>query len=144
MRKIWIALILFLTACQSGQVDKGSVPSPKAASISCTAAYRSNPDRQIEREESITFVDQRSEMTIIFADMVFNAAYYAGEADNERNLRVWVSPEDSDDVILTQLYQLEQNSGPINQFVGGHGFTGLNYIYHPESGAEMQYWCSSE
>ncbi|NIW43631.1 MAG: hypothetical protein GWN30_02280, partial [Gammaproteobacteria bacterium] len=82
MRKIWIALILFLTACQSGQVDKGSVPSPKAASISCTAAYRSNPDRQIEREESITFVDQRSEMTIIFADMVFNAAYYAGEADN--------------------------------------------------------------
>ncbi|HUV93017.1 MAG TPA: hypothetical protein VMV80_08020 [Anaerolineales bacterium] len=34
------------------------------------------------------------------------------------------------------------DSGPQNQFIGGHGFTGLNYSYQPDSGAELQYWCA--
>ena len=25
---------------------------------------------------------------------------------------------------------------------GGHGFTGLNYVFQPDSSAEMQFFCS--
>lgn len=32
-------------------------------------------------------------------------------------------------VFHSTLYQLETDSGPQNQLVGGHGFTGLNYSY---------------
>ena len=38
------------------------------------------------------------------------------------------------------LYQF--SSPPKNQFAGGHGFTGLHYVHHPESGAELQFWAT--
>jgi hypothetical protein len=28
-----------------------------------------------------------------------------------------------------------------DQFIGGHGFTGLAYVFHPASGGEIQYFC---
>ncbi len=40
-------------------------------------------------------------------------------------------------------YQLPSDSGTQNQFIGGYGFTGLNYSYQPDSGAELQYWCAA-
>ncbi len=45
-------------------------------------------------------------------------------------------------VSQSTLYQLPPDSGPQNQFGGGHGFTGLNYSYAPDSTAELQYWCA--
>lgn len=142
MLKLWIFITLILAACQADQPAPGSVDFPKAESITCTTAYRSDVSQGIEREQSITFGDGRAEESIQFTDLIFNAAYYSGEADNERNLRVWVTPVDAEDVILSQLYQLPQDAGPVNQFVGGHGFTGLNYVYHPTSTAELQFWCA--
>jgi len=29
---------------------------------------------------------------------------------------------------------------PENGMAGGHGFSGLHYVYHPESEAELQFW----
>lgn len=137
MGKLLILLIVLLSAC--GSVD---VTVPKAETISCTAAYRASVEQGIEREETISFSNADSEQSFAFAEMTFHAAYSAGEADNERNLRVWVT--DSDDALLnTTLYQFDIDSGPQNQFVGGHGFTGLNYSYAPNSTAELQFWCES-
>jgi hypothetical protein len=48
------------------------------------------------------------------------------------------------DPLTSHLYQLPQDSGPTDQFVGAHGFTGLNYVYHPDSGVELQFWCAVE
>lgn len=106
----------------------------------------------IEREETLTFTDADAEQSIAFADLVFHAAHSTGAVDNERALRLWVtdasaSPGTStgDTVVLhTTLYQLPLDSGPQNQFIGGHGFTGLNYSYAPASGAELQYWCVAQ
>lgn len=138
MRKIWILLLgLLLAACGGGETDV----APKAEQIVCTAAYRSSVEVGIEREETLTFTDADAEQSVAFAEMTFHAAYRAGVADNERNLRVWVTG--SEDALLhSTLFQLSPDSGPQDQFVGGHGFTGLNYSYVPDSTAELQYWCA--
>ena len=141
MRKFWIfwGMVLVLAACGVG--GETAVPA-KAQQISCTAAYRSSVQVGIEREETLTFTDADAEQSVAFADLLFHAAYHTGAADNERNLRVWVT-DSNDDLMHATLYQLETDSGPQNQFVGGHGFTGLTYSYHPTSGAEMQFWCEA-
>ncbi|MCB9420199.1 MAG: hypothetical protein H6667_10355 [Ardenticatenaceae bacterium] len=149
MRKVWILLLgLLLAACGGGEADV----APQAESIVCTAAYRSSTEVGIEQEETFTFTDVDDELRATFGEMMFHAAYDAGGADNERNLRVWVTDASASlstgaaetAVYHSTLFQLETNGGPQNQFVGGHGFTGLNYSYAPDSTAELQYWCAAE
>jgi hypothetical protein len=137
MRKLWILIGLMwgLVACGA------ETAVPKAENITCTVAYRHSVEQGIEREETITFADSDDEQSISFTDRVFHAAYSAGEMDNERTLRVWVTDIDETAVSQSTLYQLPPDSGPQNQFGGGHGFTGLNYSYVPDSTAELQYWC---
>jgi hypothetical protein len=72
------------------------------------------------------------------------AAYRTGAADNQRNLRLWVTDAAETAVAHSTLYQFEPDSGPQNQFVGGHGFTGLNAAYQASSGAELKYWCAAD
>jgi len=147
MGKFLVFLIVLLTACGGAEAAV-----PKAETISCTAAYRASVQQGIEREETIMFGDTDSQQSIPFTDMVFHATYNAGEADRERNMRVWVtgaspslsSSTDETAVYHSTLYQLPRNSGPQNQFVGGHGFTGLNYSYQPDSAAELQFWCEAK
>ena len=147
MRRYFVFLIVLLSACGGAETAV-----PKAETISCTAAYRASVAQGIEREETILFSDTDSEQSIAFSDMVFHAAYSVGEADNERNMRVWVTgggetpalSEAETAVYHSTRYQLPLNSGPQNQFVGGHGFTGLTYSYQPESGAELQFWCEAK
>ena len=134
-----LTLILFLAACSGSPAD-----APKAETISCTAAYRASASQGVEREETITFSDTDSEQSISFTELVFHASYHAGEVDNERNLRLWVSDVAESVVYQTTLYQLPTDSGPQNQFLGGHGFTGLLYSYQTDSNAELQYWCEAE
>ena len=141
MHKLWIffGLVLVLAACGGGV----GTAVPLAESISCTAAYRSSVEVGIEREETLTFTDADGEQLVAFTDMTFHAAYDAGGADNERNLRVRVTDAAETAVYHSTLFQFEPDSGPQNQFVGGHGFTGLNYSYAPGSTAELQYWCEA-
>jgi hypothetical protein len=39
------------------------------------------------------------------------------------------------------LYQLQTGARPLNEFVGDHGFTGLNWVRDPASGETVQYAC---
>jgi hypothetical protein len=139
-RFLALAGVFLLAACSSGGEPPASQP-PLADTISCHAAYRADVSQPIEREETITFGADDDEQSVAFADMVFHAAYSSGELDGERALRVWVTDAEDTTVLQSHLYQLDPASGPVNQFVGGHGFTGLNYGYHPTSSAELQFWC---
>lgn len=139
MRRVLVLIGLLLVACGG---TAGTETAAKSSTITCTIAYRSSVERGIEREENITFTDSDAEQSVTFADMVFHAVYSTGEEDNERALRLWVTKGEDTAVTQSTLYQLPIDSGPENQFVGGHGFTGLNYSYHP-SGAEMQFWCEA-
>jgi hypothetical protein len=143
MQKLWILgglWSLFLLVACSGT----PTTAPKAETITCTVAYRADITGSIEQEEAITFTDSDDEQSVAFADMMFHAAYSTGEADNERTLRVWVTDGEDLGIYQSHLYQLSPDSGPQNQFVGGHGFTGLNYSYAPDSSAELQFWCATD
>jgi hypothetical protein len=94
--------------------------------------------------DTLRLPDEDSTGSIPYIYLEFHAAYTDGRADGERALRVWVTPTGTDDVIVTHLYQLPADDGPTDQFVGGHGFTGLNYAFDPVSGSELQYWCEAD
>jgi hypothetical protein len=130
---------LFLSSCRAAPTT-----APRASSITCNTAYRSSSGVPIEREENVIFGDMDAIESVNFADLTFNAQYSGGEMNNERALRLWVTEAGGNVELLSQLYQLAQDSGPQNQFVGGHGFTGLNYAYHPTTGAELQFWCTGD
>jgi len=44
---------------------------------------------------------------------------------------------DTSKLLLTSLFQLTNKL--VNQ-IAHHGFTGLQYIYHPRTGSELQFW----
>ncbi|MEM7802133.1 MAG: hypothetical protein AAF633_23270 [Chloroflexota bacterium] len=135
-----LSLILILAACGQGE---SSTP-PLSESITCTAAYRAAVTGPLEAENTFTFSNEDREETLSFDALTLRAVYRNGAFDGERNLLIQITASADDRLLQTQLYQLSLESGPANQFVGGHGFTGLNYSYAPESGAELQYWCVAE
>lgn len=135
-----LSVALTVTACGG----RAAAETAKAETITCTAAYRSSVEVGIEQEETFTFTDRDDQLSALFGELMFHTAYDAGGADNERNLRVWVTGPAETAVYHSTLYQLPIDSGPQNQFVGGHGFTGLSYSSAPDSTAELQYWCMAE
>ncbi|HSJ27186.1 MAG TPA: hypothetical protein VLB67_03180 [Acidimicrobiia bacterium] len=116
----------------------------RADAIVCSTAYRVSTSESLTGTDTLRLADEDSGGSIPYVYLEFHAAYTDGRADGERALRVWVTPTGTDEVIVTHLYQLPPDTGPTDQFVGGHGFTGLNYAYDPVSGAELQYWCETE
>lgn len=132
-------LSFLLAACGGTPVAE----PPSADMIRCTAAYRSATTQPLEQEETLTFTNTSAEQTAVFTTMTLHTAYNSGTADNERNLRVWVTDTAETTTYHSTLYQFPLDSGPQNQFVGGHGFTGLTYSYAPDSTAELQFWCEA-
>jgi len=115
----------------------------RSAEIVCHTAYRVSTSDQLTGTDTVQILDERSSRSIPYIYLEFHAEYTPGFDDNERALRVWVTPSASEQLLAVQLYQLPTEEGPVDQFVGGHGFTGLNYVYDPVSGAELQYWCEA-
>jgi hypothetical protein len=131
------AVVLLVAACGGG--DDG-----RAGVIVCSTAYRVSVSEALTEPDQVRFVDEDATQSVPYIYLELHAEYRTGRVDGERSLRLWVTPTGAEDVLVTQLYQLPEDSGPTNQFVGGHGFTGLNYAYDPVSGAELQYWCEAE
>ena len=67
---------------------------------------------------------------------------YNDDRYDGRSLLTYVYSTSSGKLIEQSLFQLDRQKGPVNQFIGGHGFTGLHYVYAPDSAAELQYVCS--
>jgi hypothetical protein len=134
-----LALVLLAACAATGE----QAAPARAEVITCHVAYRGNPGGPIEREEVLTLADENGEGSLLFVEMAFHASYRAGIPDNERALRIEITPPEQQTAITTQLYQLQVDRGPANQFVGGHGFTGLTYVYS-ENGAELQFWCTAD
>jgi hypothetical protein len=131
-----VPVLLILGSCS------GTQTTPVPLNIDCHLAYRSSVTMGIEREETLSFSATDDSQTVAFSQLQFQAQYWAGaEQWAERALKVSVLPAESSNELAAQLYQLSKTEPLRNQFVGDHGFTGLHYIYHPTSGAELQYWC---
>lgn len=137
--KKWVllGLIVLLLGC-SGPAGLPVVDE----AIMCHAAYRSSAG-PIERETALYLEESGMSSDTAFSDMALQALYSRGEGEGGRALALRVTTVESEQLIASQLYQFAPGIEPQNDFVGGHGFTGLNYAYHPASGAELQYWCTA-
>jgi hypothetical protein len=67
---------------------------------------------------------------------------YSDDRYEGRSLVTYVYRASTSKLIEETLFQFDREGEPLNQFTGEHGFTGLHYVYAPDSGAELQYMCS--
>lgn len=142
MNSLVVAAILAIFIAGCG--DDGDPSGGRAEAIVCNSAYRTTVTEPPTEGGAMRLADENATDSVAYDDLELHAEYRDGRTDGERSLRVWVTEVGVADPIVSQLYQLTPDEGPQNQFVGGHGFTGLAYVYHPESGAELQYWCAAE
>ena len=127
----------------------GCSPSPEEAggqsvvpvSIDCRVFYRPSVTETLS-ESAVTLTTSGDHEIIEFDDMEFSAQYWDDQFEG-RSLLISVASPDTGDEVVRQLYQMDRGKSLINQFIGGHGFTGLIYVYHPSSPAELQCFCEA-
>lgn len=112
--------------------------------ITCHLAYRPNTGSRITQEDTIVIENKNTDLQQTIGEFNFNILYLDGSMGGERSLRLSVTPTNGTNEITAHLYQLPQHNGPSNQFIGGHGFTGLTYVTDVVSNAELQFWCTAE
>jgi hypothetical protein len=134
----WLPVLLLagLSACG----EQTAMPYP----LTCHTTYRPNTSAPIEHEDQLALTQLTiNPLTRRYADLSFHAQYLS-EQGTSPSLNLFVTLPNSSERLTSILYQLPQATAPANQFVGGHGFTGLHYVYHPSSGAELQFWCVAD
>ncbi len=108
--------------------------------LTITASYRP------ESRTKMLIRRDRNPQKVTFGGFDFQALYN-DEPETGRSLQLIVTPIVKPGVnnlpIASQVYSLKSGQVPRNQFLSGHGFTGLNTIYNPKDFSELQYSCVS-
>jgi hypothetical protein len=133
-----IAVLLVFVSSACSDETQG-----RAATMVCNTAYRVSTAETLTEPDQLRFEDEDSTQSMPYIYLELHAQYSTGRGDGERSLRLWVTPTAADNILVSHLFQLPDDTGPENQFLGDHGFTGLNFAYDPVSGAELQYWCEA-
>jgi hypothetical protein len=136
---VFVLMLVSLLACTPGEDMLGGRESV-ALEIECQVFYRPSVGQSPGDGTVIDLVGHGDRGTSEYTDMVFDAQFNDDPGEGP-SLVISVTAKDSGDQILRQLYQIDRAKGLQNQFIGGHGFTGLVYVYHPASSAELQYFC---
>jgi hypothetical protein len=120
--------------------DQPKQPQAKAVKVECHLYYRTAPDKPfVDKTHEIIIpvasgpvaeIDQSQKKVEKFDDMTVTLLY------DVNMLKLTVSDTKTGQEIYGGLYQIQP--GLKNQFNGGHGFTGLSYIEHPTSDAQLQ------
>lgn len=135
-----LVLVLVVGGCSA---DAPSAELP--ATITCTAQMRPSSGSAAGEESASVTVDRVDSLAVEPAELELGefrfAASYVGEAPEGRSVVVTVSSP-SDEVIVRELYQFADGAALRNEFAGGHGFTGLRYVY--SQGAELQFFCAAQ
>jgi len=138
--KILFITALFCSGCSSPETAPEATTAG-AGSIVCEVFYRSSDGGGVDTQPLLTFSEGNDLKVFEFETMTI-AASFQDDAYEGRSLSIAVTNLENGSEIFRQLYQFDPKNPVENQFVGGHGFTGLNYIFHPDSSAEIQYFCS--
>ena len=142
------SLVIALAACgsndkaSSSAVGPGTTGEVVALTVECTTAYRDEA-REPLSTGMVTLSSAVPETEIELGTLKFGAIYYSGERSGEgRFLKISLTTSDGEP-LSEHLYQMLKTELPANEFSGGHGFTGLAYMYDPSSQTEVQYWCTA-
>ena len=131
-----IGLILVSVSCRSPAGNQQTEP----LTIICHVFYRDSQAVPPEPESTLTLAQHGDQQIAQFDTLEFSAQFHDDEFEG-RSLTIAVDAADSGQQVTRQLYQMDRQQGTRNQFQGGHGFTGLAYVYHPTTDAELQYFC---
>jgi hypothetical protein len=137
----FVALLLVLvTACGSvAEETAGSQQGNVPESISCEVFYRSLAGGSMEGS-TVTLSTNGDRQSLTFDDLGFEAVFLS-DAGEGQSLSISITDLHANSELTRALYQIDQQNGLNDQFIGGHGFTGLAYVYHPASDSELQYFC---
>ncbi|HEY0628086.1 MAG TPA: hypothetical protein VGD23_02040 [Sphingomicrobium sp.] len=125
-------------AHQSGRPASPSISDPQA--FVCRAFVRPNVQDQPKPLDEIR-ISKPANRSVNSGAFRFRVLYWDDPYEG-RALTTYVYSESTKKLIEKSLFQLDRQKGPVNQFSGGHGFTGLRYVYAPDSAAELQYFCT--
>ena len=137
---IYLIIMIAFVGCSTSNITP-EAPSSSNRTIVCEVFYRSTSGQSLQSAPLISFTKGSNSETLTFDTMVFEAHFQDDEYEG-RSLSIAVNELDTGSEITRQLYQFDGNNPVENQFVGGHGFTGLNYVFQPGTSAEMQFFCS--
>jgi len=131
------ALIALTTGCRS--IPTMGSGAAQTVTIECQVFCRPSMGESFQ-ESIISLGPENDSQSAAFDDLTYSAQYM-DDAGEGPSLSLVVSDRRTEKEIARQLYQIDRSKGLANQFIGGHGFTGLNYVFHPTSPAELQYFC---
>ena len=136
----WILVLLVLATSCGASATPVSEGGKIEGSINCHAYFRATSGEALTEAPTMTISMDGDLEFIKFENMEVRVQFFADEFEGQ-SLSISITNLDDNAELNRYLYQLDQTKGLTNQFIGGHGFTGLNYIYHPNGAAEMQFFC---
>jgi hypothetical protein len=136
----WVLVLIILASSCSSSSTPGNAGGTIEGSINCHAFYRATSGEALTEAPTIALSMDGDLEFVKFESMEFRAQFLADQFEGQ-SLSISISNLDDNTELNRYLYQLDQSKGLKNQFIGGHGFTGLNYIFHPDGEAEMQFFC---
>jgi hypothetical protein len=136
----WILVLLILATSCTSSTTPGIVGVTIEGSINCHAFYRAASGEGLAEAPTMALSLDGDLEFIQFENMEFRVQTFADQFEGQ-SLSIIITDMGTNAELNRYLYQLDQSKGLTNQFIGGHGFTGLNYIFHPDGEAEMQFFC---
>lgn len=133
-----MVLGLLTSACGGG--DEETARATTAPSITCKAFFRQSLTGAPQPGETVELPASGGDESVTVGDFNFRVLYNVDPLEGTA-VDVFVDTVEGSKPIVQHKYQFDED-GPGALFVGGHGFSGLAYVRHPESGSELQYFCS--
>ena len=135
-----------LVLVRSNSLSPGSSVTAAASSaiegsVNCQVFYRDSAGGALSEAPTMTLSTSGDLEFVQFENMEFRVQFFADQTEGQ-SLSITITNLDSRTELNRYLYQLDQSKGLVNQFIGGHGFTGLNYVFHPNGESEMQFFCA--
>lgn len=119
----------------------GAAPgTTRQLELVCGAFFRTNPRAPAEPLGEIR-LSGAADRSVRAGPFRFRAVYYEDRYESS-SLSTYVYSNATGRQIEHSLFQFGSPRRLVNQFAGGHGFTGLRYVSDPGSAAELQYFCS--
>ena len=140
---------LLLALCLAAACDQGETPIGGFEPEECTDPDDGDPPLDIVVDCTIAFADftetRRFEPNVesvpwmVGGDLLANANLF-DDATEGRSFNITFYDE-AGTVGSTAIYQFASGTRPRNEFLGQHGFTGLNWVKDPASDESVQYAC---
>ena len=140
IRRMLALATLFLTTGCAMQPSSGPSAYPV---VECSVAYRSSPEMSQQDTQMIEMAAGDKPKFLQWDDLTLQVRYDFSEYESTTFI-IDVLKSGEEAYLTRSLYQLSQERPLENQFSGGHGFTGLHYVHHPETQAELQFFCSAK